>query len=144
VWRELLGEAGTSEPEEARRLERTPVLALKLATLVHAISPDFEEAAIGAQTAEFACALASAVSVCDIQFSNQMQRKSADGRTCPGQKEITALVAKLKLRGPLRWHDLLRSQRVQKAEPLLHLLDKAVTAGLICKVGDLFQVTEVA
>ena len=88
---------------------------------------------------EFACALATTVSIGDLQFVNRIQSPSVAETASREQKMITALITKLRLRGPLRWRELLRSQRVQKAEPLEKLLSQAIAAGLIRREGDLYQ-----
>ena len=140
--RGLFDETRTSEPEEAHRLERTPVLALKLAVLTHAVSPDREQEAIGVKTIEFACVLAMAVSIGDLKFGSLAKPGVATAGAAAGGDAVTALVAKLRLRGSLRWRELLRSQRVHKAEPLEKLLAEALAAGLIRKDGDRYRAVD--
>lgn len=133
---------GAAEADEssAARWEQAPALCLKLALLVHVGSPDRDEQEIGTDAVEFAAALATAICQNTIDFTRARQDALVPART--DEAEVEALVNKLRLRGPLRWRQMLRGRRDQKTDVLVALLDKAITAGRIRRDNDLYHAVE--
>ena len=132
--------------DEAHRQERAPVLGLKLALLIHAVSPAQAEDTIDVPTVEFGLRLAEATCARDLDFTRGLVSVTAppDDPTTntPEDRKLSDLVEKLKLRGPLRWRSLIRSGHVQKEAPLRKLLVKGIEAGLIHQEGDLYSAVE--
>lgn len=145
--RQVLMKAKSLSSNEGRRRERAPILALKFALLVHIASPAQSDEIIDVPTVEFACRLADAVCARDLEF---VRRTSASlvGQTpekvVSETARLSALVNRLKLRGPLRWRLLLRGCHQQKAESLEMLLSRGIAAGLIRQEGDRYCAVEQA
>ncbi len=137
-------EARLLPSNQARRLERAPVLALKLALLVHMASPAQGEETIDVPTVEFACRLADAVCARDLDFVLQNVAVSPLEPGSPPQLDapLSTLVARLKRCGPLLWDPLLRGCRIQKAAPLKELVARGIAAGVIRIEGDLYCAVE--
>lgn len=142
--RGIVAQAGRSPVEEARRLERGPILCLKLAVLLHVASPGRDEAAIPKTTVQFAAALTDAVCTSDLDYFRASKRKTAAINSAPEKedRELEGLVTKLRLRGPLRWRELLRGCHAQQSEPFAKLLQKAVDSGRVGKSGELYHAIE--
>ncbi len=142
-----LAQARGLPSHEARRLERAPMLALKLALLIHDVSPGQREKTIDTPTVEFACRLADAMCSRDLEFVRRSAPVTAaaegSATNTPEDSKVADIVEKLKLRGPLRWRELIRGRHIQKEAPLRKLLIKGIEAGLIQREGELYSAVEV-
>ena len=141
-----LVQAKERSSHEAHRLERAPMLVLKLALLVHAVSPGQGEETIDTPTVEFACRLADAMCSQDLKLVRRSASLTASlvGSAVDTREDrkLSDIVEKLKLRGPLHWRKLIRTGHVQKEAPLRKLLVKGIEAGLIHREGDFYNAVE--
>jgi hypothetical protein len=119
---------------EFRGLERSPPTVLKMALLAHCATRR-DEADIDTGTLEFAIALSEAVAASDTGSRAAPKEEVID-------TDLDAIVAKLRLRGPLRWRQLLRSCHYHKAAPLIRVLEHGIATGRIRRDGDLYDVVE--
>jgi len=118
----------------SRYLESEPgerhALCLKAALLAHCGSQR-DQPEIDEETVEFAIALSTSIS-----RSPEIPRRSIR------EDELEALIAKVRLRGPLRWRELLRGRHLQRADPLVSLLDQAISSGRLRREGDLYYAVD--
>jgi len=120
---------------QPERFERAAILSLKMALLVHLTSAPRES--ITLDEMEAGCALAWCIVREDFEFATSYHA-APEHRV---SSEVERLVAKLRVRGPMTWRELLRGSHRQKAEPLHATLNHAMQLGQVRKENDTYAAT---